>query len=205
MTIQHTDIPNAGIHEPKGASSALIGQVYIADGAGSGAWTNALANPSEIRIERLLDALSLAASQEPSVVDTPLQLEVGAAQFTASDPVSLDALGVVTFNQAGTYRVKVSLAVGRTGGAGIAEIYVRAMVNGVQAGQSIHFKIGSADSYHAFTDEAWLNIPAGTTLCYEIMRDSSGNNSGGAFAGLPTPVDWADNPSAALRVERWSA
>lgn len=39
MAIEHDAIPNADLHEPKGASSATSGQVYVADGAGSGAWT----------------------------------------------------------------------------------------------------------------------------------------------------------------------
>lgn len=37
--MQHKDIPNDGLHEPKGTSTASIGQVYVADGVGSGAWT----------------------------------------------------------------------------------------------------------------------------------------------------------------------
>jgi len=39
MTVQHSAITEAqGIHEPKGVSTASSGQVYIADGAGSGDW-----------------------------------------------------------------------------------------------------------------------------------------------------------------------
>lgn len=38
MAIEHDSIPNADIHEPKGASAASSGQVYIANGAGSGSW-----------------------------------------------------------------------------------------------------------------------------------------------------------------------
>lgn len=38
MTIQHKSIPDADLHEPKGVASATDGQVYIADGSGSGAW-----------------------------------------------------------------------------------------------------------------------------------------------------------------------
>ena len=36
--IQHKDIPELQLHEPKGASTATSGQVYTSDGAGSGAW-----------------------------------------------------------------------------------------------------------------------------------------------------------------------
>jgi len=37
-TIEHSSIPNSDLHEPKGVSGATSGDVYIADGAGSGAW-----------------------------------------------------------------------------------------------------------------------------------------------------------------------
>lgn len=38
--IQHKDIPNADLHEPKGISSAANFQTYVANGAGTGVWTN---------------------------------------------------------------------------------------------------------------------------------------------------------------------
>jgi hypothetical protein len=37
--MQHVDIDDPYIHEPKGASTATAGQIYIANGAGSGVWT----------------------------------------------------------------------------------------------------------------------------------------------------------------------
>lgn len=37
--IQHVSITDPNIHEPKGASTASAGTVYISDGSGSGAWT----------------------------------------------------------------------------------------------------------------------------------------------------------------------
>lgn len=36
--IQHVNITDPQIHEPKGASTASAGTVYLADGSGSGAW-----------------------------------------------------------------------------------------------------------------------------------------------------------------------
>jgi hypothetical protein len=38
LPIQHKDIPNSELHEPKGVSSALINTVYVATGSGSGTW-----------------------------------------------------------------------------------------------------------------------------------------------------------------------
>lgn len=39
-TILHSALTTTELHEPKGAASATANQVYVADGAGSGAWTN---------------------------------------------------------------------------------------------------------------------------------------------------------------------
>jgi|SRR5687768_3880968 len=38
MAIQHSAITDPDIHEPKGVESATLGQVYAANGAGSGTW-----------------------------------------------------------------------------------------------------------------------------------------------------------------------
>lgn len=38
MAIEHVNIPDGERHEPKGASTATVDQVYASDGAGSGEW-----------------------------------------------------------------------------------------------------------------------------------------------------------------------
>jgi hypothetical protein len=38
VAIEHVDIPDPERHEPKGASTATVDQVYASDGAGSGEW-----------------------------------------------------------------------------------------------------------------------------------------------------------------------
>lgn len=42
----HSGLTDPNIHEPKGASTADDGQVYVADGAGSGAWEDKLPSMS---------------------------------------------------------------------------------------------------------------------------------------------------------------
>ena len=37
-SIQHKDIPEIQLHEPKGASLALAGSVYVSNGSGTGSW-----------------------------------------------------------------------------------------------------------------------------------------------------------------------
>lgn len=40
-TTVHRNLTGADLHEPKGASTALAGQIYVSNGAGSGAWVSA--------------------------------------------------------------------------------------------------------------------------------------------------------------------
>lgn len=42
MSNEHKDAPDGQRHEPKGISGAASGETYVANGAGSGAWTNQL-------------------------------------------------------------------------------------------------------------------------------------------------------------------
>ena len=37
--VQHASLPDAELHEPKGVVDASSGEVYVADGSASGAWT----------------------------------------------------------------------------------------------------------------------------------------------------------------------
>lgn len=39
MSIEHSVITDPEIHEPKGVAAAASGRIYVADGAGSGAWS----------------------------------------------------------------------------------------------------------------------------------------------------------------------
>lgn len=45
--IEHSSLTAAELHEPKGVSSASSGDVYVADGAGSGTWATAQLNGFE--------------------------------------------------------------------------------------------------------------------------------------------------------------
>ena len=36
--VQHKDIADANLHEPKGVATASVGKVYVANGSGSGTW-----------------------------------------------------------------------------------------------------------------------------------------------------------------------
>lgn len=39
MAVEHRNIPEDGLHEPKGVSNSAANRVYVADGLGSGNWS----------------------------------------------------------------------------------------------------------------------------------------------------------------------
>jgi len=166
-------------------------------------------NPTtDIIIERLIDGVSLASSQEPSTTGfaDAINVEFGAAQGTGSDPVELDVNGRATFNEAGLYRIKVVFQFGRTGGAGTSEVLFRFLVDGVQLGRTVGVKLGNADDLRYIDIDNWFNVPVGAVLDTQVMRDDAGNDSGGLFKTIPTDEGvgtWNDVPCAVLRIERW--
>jgi len=198
------------IHEPKGVASAATGTVYTANGVGSGSWAalptaDPRFDPSELVVETLISAQSVAASQEPSAVDTPIQLEFGPAINTGSDDIQLLADGTLQVNVAGTYHIDIVGQYGRTSGAGTSIILVRSLVNGTQvSAASIAAKIDDADTLMPYETRSWATLPAGTLLTYELVRDSAGNNSGGLFRTAPTLGGWAPAPSISITVTRFT-
>lgn len=150
----------------------------------------------------LINGFSTAVSQQPSATNTPLQIEFGAAQGTVADPVMLSSNGAITFNQAGQYIINYQSHYGRTGGAGVSQLYTRSLVNGVVVGNSRHATIESANQVLPFALRVKINVNAGDVLTLQLIRDSSGNNSGGFFQGDPTPAGWPNSPSASIEVAR---
>lgn len=170
----------------------------------SGAGFNAT---KSISIERLFDASSVAATQNPAGIGpvNAIQVEFGPAQFGSGDPAQISVLGAITINEGGLYRLKVSLQAGRAGSGGTSEILIRALINGVQAGRSVAIKLANENVISPFADETWLNLPATTTITYEIMRDASGADFGGLVGQDVTVVagSWNQDVCAEVRLERW--
>lgn len=141
-------------------------------------------------------------TQAPSAFDTPLQLSFGAAQGSASDPVMLNAAGLVTFNQAGNYAVRVKLQCGRTGATGTSILLSRLVLGGTQLGSAACVKLTQTDATTPTDSRVVMNPTAGQTLQVQIMRDSAGSNFGGVYPQTATVAAWGVAPSALLVISR---
>lgn len=102
----HSALTGSDLHEPKGVASANSGEVYVANGAGSGTWTkiNALSSTGKRYFNFRIDDISTAASHwmVPGVAgditaitsvidgtiatgDTTLSFEIGGTAVTDGD------------------------------------------------------------------------------------------------------------------------
>lgn len=154
-----------------------------------------------VREVELLRAAS-TATQAPTAVDTPLQLTFGAGQLSASDPVMLNSAGVVTFNTAGAYAVRIKLQNGRTGATGTSILLSRLLVNGTQIGSTAAVKMTQTDATTPTESRVVIQASAGQTFTVQIMRDSAGSNFGGVYPQVATVAAWGTAPSALLVISR---
>ena len=153
----------------------------------------------------LITPAASTVTQAPTAVDTALQLTFGAAQGSASDPVMINAAGLVTFNAAGNYAVRIKLQAGRSGASGTSILLSRILLNGAQYGSPAATKLVSADTTIPIESRVVINPTAGQTFAVQIMRDSAGTNFGGVYPQVATVTAWGTAPSALLVISRLEA
>ena len=146
----------------------------------------------------LLNATSTSASQQPTALDTSLQIEFGAAQTTTD--IDISNTGALTFKTAGKYIISFFFQYGRIGGVGTSNLLNRLLINGVQVGNTLGAKIDNADVLVPWSSTVQITLEANDVLTTEIVRDSSGNNSGGIFALTPIVAGWNNAPCASVQV-----
>ncbi len=145
-----------------------------------------------------------AVTQLPTALGTPLQLVFGAAQNSTSNPVMLSAAGLVTFNTAGAYAVRIKLQCGRAGATGVVTLVSRILLGGAQYGSSAAVRLDNANTIMPSESRVVINATAGQTLAIQVLRDSvdSSINAGGVYAIQPATSGWAAAPSALIVVSR---
>ena len=139
-------------------------------------------------------------NQTPSGLDTPLQVTFGIAQGTGTDPVMVDALGNITFNESGIYLFNGYANFERQGSSGgDAVIAFRALLNGVQAGVTKMVELKDVGTSVPYDLTLPINATAGDVLTWEIMRDSSGVDQGGLYAHTLLG-GWSNVPSVSVSI-----
>jgi hypothetical protein len=174
------------------------GQVLKSTGSGV-LWDSSVYVPSLITV---LNAESTLAGQAPAAVDTPLQVRFDGPESNAY--VTLSTLGVITFLQTGVYSVNIQGLFKRLGSSGgTAKVHFRGLFNGMPAGPTQAVDLDVVGVGIPYERSILLEITtAGSTLTFEIVRDSAGVNAGGLYQELTTLPSWGDVPSAAILINK---
>jgi hypothetical protein len=161
--------------------------------------------PTPLQYSLVLNAKETLALA-PSALDTPLQLTIGPAQLGSSDPVQLLSTGEIRFNQAGQYWVSAQGLFERLGSSGgFALLHFRALINGVQFGNTQSVEIDKVTTWIPYERSIPIYISTpGTELSFQIVRDSTGVNAGGLYPAAVSTPGWPSTPSFAIQVYKSS-
>ena len=171
--IEHVDIQDPQIHEPKGILSANAGEVYVADGALSGTWisTEVLKNIQYGGIYSVeTDAILIG-----TIGTTAKKLEGFSSNMSFFGVVPDATNHQIVVTDAGDYSISLSstfhpIAVGD---AGHYELHVR--VNGVESFIGGHTEVTAADFATNIPCHGILSLAASDILTVWIESDEVAN------------------------------
>lgn len=204
--MEHSLIPDTQRHEAKGASTAANNQVCKARGDGTTqfgfvAYSELTGRPTFTGYSRVLASSSAVATQAPTAVNTPINIEFGAAVNTSD--ASLNSVGQLTFNTAGQYQVTVFYRFGRTSATGSSILFSRALINGSQTLNSNSIMMDNANTIIPFAVTLNVSATAGMTMVHQLYRDSAGVNNGGLISQNPSLAGWNISPTATIVVDKF--
>lgn len=137
MTIEHKNITDAERHEPKGASTAANGTVYISNGAGSGAWSDVLASVKNKNKVTLNCDFTDISNAESIFVVCPIAGVISSVHVVLHNAITV-ANSIVTGKIAGVAIGGLSITITQAGSAaGSTFSGTPSSANTVTAGQAI--------------------------------------------------------------------
>ena len=144
MAIEHVNIVDPYIHEPKGVASALSEDVYIANGVGSGNWASplSLGSHAEIYITGGTTAHTLNATAGVYDIINP------SGEWTAGDSgngaATTPASGILTITSAGVYHIAFWMSFDTAALAAGTEYYFQYDFAGTLSGRTLSVQKNTA-------------------------------------------------------------
>tara|TARA_R100000951_G_C2634451_1_gene178834 strand:- start:51 stop:926 length:876 start_codon:yes stop_codon:yes gene_type:complete len=168
-TVSLNAITLGGVVQDGASSVGTSGQLLSSTGSGV-AWVDDSAY-------ELIMTGTTTAGQSPSALDTALQLKFGSAQATTD--VSIDAAGLITFLEAGNYRLSFSCCFYRNAISGYSNTQFGIFYNSAGGAPTV-----SASPVKSFSDEERqrpkmyhedliIEVVANSTLVVKMLNDSS--------------------------------
>ena len=169
MAIEHDAIPNADIHEPKGVSGAVSGDVYVADGAGSGAWSQQ-SGATYGGIYSIDSSIAIATigttAKKYAAFDTDMPAN-GVTPAHASDNITISTAGdyYVVFQT--TFKTTTS------GDAGIYQFKLR--IDDVEDGYGCHREMSGSNDTGSCSFIGVVTLAANEVITIYVESDEAGD------------------------------
>lgn len=184
MAVQHNAILDPNIHEPKGVAAASAGDIYVADGAGSGAWkVGSGQHYADMDITTGTTAFALAAASAFTKLNPTAEWSAGESNGLTITPAN----GEITLTTAGTYLVEFWVTFDTAALAAGTSYFFKYAVDGVTAARQLSVQKNTAgvDRIGAAA-QGIVTVTAGQLLSIHAAGDgtSSGTNITVADAGL---------------------
>lgn len=105
--IQHSQLPDNLLHEPKGASTAAAGTTYLADGNGSGAFAKVPVTSLDIAVPSVADLVPTSITSTTTLNDSGLTVAADGVltDVAASAQVPVAYTVIINKNAAETARI----------------------------------------------------------------------------------------------------
>jgi hypothetical protein len=182
--IQHSALTDPNLHEPKGASTAASGKVYVSDGGGSGSWKYIAGHSyGDLYITNSSTSQTLAASSAFAKLNP-----TGAWTANGYQNITPSATnGQFTITQAGIYQVDFWIVFETAAIASGAAYNFRYAVNGTTSTRKVYIKktTNNVDTLHVSAN-GYVTLAANDVLTMYVGGDatSSGTTITPKEAGL---------------------
>lgn len=199
--IQHADLPEALLHETKGASTAANNTWLRANGDGTTTFST-LPDYNLIVADEIVS--QSIVNQTLNTADTETQLAFGSAATSPNGAISVDASGNVTFNESGLYYINVRAFAGRSQSQGTSTLGFSGRVGGVQVGTTVPATLdAAADGVNVTVADTSINyIPAGTTYSFHMRLFTNGGGDNGVFSVDYSTANWENTPATRISVRK---
>lgn len=167
--INHSALSDPYLHEPKGASTALPGQIYVADGAGSGDWVENSRAFSGYLTFSTTSTYNFTASTTDVVMNPTFNIGVNNGFTGLSSPNAR-----VRYDGSETIAASITLAFSFKQASGSArEIQLSLFKNGVEVPGSRMVTTAVSGEWKALPIKSELNLSTNDYLEVFIKADAS--------------------------------
>lgn len=185
MSINHKDITDPNIHEPKGVSAAVANRVYLSDGAGSGNWEKVPYNAIDgnIAYGSMVVTGNSVTFPITAAADTTLSTPAQFSLFTGTGaPISGENLFGFTFDvnrlivpYTGVYHITAYMNIASFP-SNTSKIALRYLINGsVYSSRGPIIKSAVAGDQSQMFGQGFVSLTAGDYIQLTIGSDTSGN------------------------------